>query len=260
MIRSVLALLVGVVVGVVATPTAASGVDECQPSSVVADAGWQDRAALLDPDAYRYFSGNWSFTVPAGETWHATNLWWAKVNGVGPVFHRPLGVDDAMPLPAGTVVSSSRADGFAWVAQPSTVISGDSRYDAPHDLYEQRIDRLRTLPRHLASAHIPAGSPQGTWDTGQFDSDFERGMVVHVSTHDTAWTILGRGGGVGGANLDHEISDDTPLRFAGSMVAPFKRSVFPEIMVRSASMDSFVNQTSLPGAGVVQYVKLPDDW
>lgn len=222
---------------------------------------WQARAALLDPASFDYYTGpSWSFTVPPGATWYALNVWQVTIDGAL-MFQRPLDARDPLILPAGTTVRALAGnDSFAYVSKPEKV-TGDVRYAAPESLYWQRLERLDRLPQRTLAASLPSGTGRGALAVKEFPADVDAAMLTHVSTHDTAWTIFGLAGGKSGAsNLDNETSDDHPIRYAAPTVAPFRRSTFPNIMVRAASPDGFLTQPGMAGVGVIRYAPLPSDW
>lgn len=215
---------------------------------------WQDQAALLDPDAYVHVQGtSQSFTVPANERIYIVNAWFCQEfdAGVNHWFHRDAGVDEALMLPEGHVIttSSSEAAAFFYYCRPSLVTGSDARYSSdPRGLYFERIQRLGEIDRHQLGA-VNTGS--GTTDAA-FPTDFTDGLIVHVSTHDLAWVILVNASNGGALNTLNEISDSNRIRFAESTMFPFKRTTFPEIRVQGVSQSE--------GAGNVTYVKLPADW
>lgn len=62
---------------------------------------WQDRAALLDPNAYEFVIGtSQSRTVTSGEHWFVVNAWGTQVFGAGGArwYHRQSHVDQALAL------------------------------------------------------------------------------------------------------------------------------------------------------------------
>lgn len=215
---------------------------------------WTDQAALLDPDAYEFIIGTGeSETVPADERWYLVNGWFLKPfdDGAGHWYHRTAHVDHALLLPEGMTIetSASESGSFMYICKPSLVTGSDARYSAdPRGLYFERIMRLAGLTRYQIG-DVETGSGQ---EDADFDNDFTDGMVVHVSTHDLAWTILMESGGSGGMNTLNEISDTTRIRFAEDCLFPFKRTTFPTIRLQGVSQSE--------GAGNVIYVKLPGDW
>lgn len=235
---------------------------------------WANKAALLDPRCYEYVIGdNWSRTVPQGETWFALNLWWLDSNPGAWWFHRPLDVNKAFMLPAGTVLKTGGGfpgrHGFAYYARPKTVFDIDARYQTdPEGLYYERMERLETLPLRYTSARIPTGSNvnaiQGTlFDWG--DTDTQYGILRHTSTHDIAWTIM-VGNKRDGVYMDamntlNEVSDSHTIRFAEPTLCPFARNLWNGIWAKSASyVGDYASPSSNEGHAVVSWSKLPVDW
>lgn len=234
------------------------------PSMSTAEAAhWSDRAALLDPAAYEYVSGtSWTRTVPAGECWHALNMWHVRAaSGTSFQFLRNADASAAVPLPAGTVLTADATQiGSAYLCKPALVTSSDSRYSAdPKGLYYERLNRLRTLAQSELAATMSTGQAWGATATGTFPTDFSEGMVVMVSEHDISWLTLDTGSG--GVNVYNEISDDHEQRIGAAALIPFQRATFPGIRIRAASVAGDASGfSSIAGEGIVRYVKLPADW
>lgn len=214
---------------------------------------WQDKAALLDPNAYEFVLGaNLSHTVPAGKRWYLVNAWYIAASGGGiSQFHRPIHVDRAHLLSPGSTVSTpNKADAHMYLCKPELVVAGDSRYQVdPQGLYFKRLERLAT---EVAQHQIGAVETGNATVTVAFPTDFTDAMALHTSSHDVAWLILLNSAGTGGPNTLNEISDSSPIRFAEPTLAPFKRTTFPSIMVRGASLPE--------GRATLTYAKLPADW
>jgi hypothetical protein len=212
---------------------------------------WQDQAALLDPDAYEWHSGNSvSMTVTAGETWYIVNGWNLKATGAGTTwYHRPADVNRALACSAGTVIETTTPpDGtstaFVYVCKPSLVTGGDSRYtDDPRALYFERLELMATLTRYrLGGVATGAGTTAVSFPGG-----FTDGLIVHVSVHDVAWMIL-RSSGVGASNLHNEISDSNRIRWAEPLVMPFKPATFDDTLIQGVSQSE--------GRATLTYLKL----
>lgn len=215
------------------------------------EAFWSDQAALLDPDAYVFTQGtSLSDTVPAGERWYLVNGWYLKVfeDGVGHWFHRQAHIGQALMLPEGFAIetSTTQANTFMYVCQPSLVTGSDARYSTdPRGLYFDRLMKIgeQTLYQLGASA-TGAGTVTAT-----FPADFTDGLVMQVSAHDVAWLIMLVTGDVtGGMNTLNEIDDSSPIRFAEGCMFPFKRTQFPKVMVQGVS--------DADGRANVAYIKL----
>lgn len=219
---------------------------------------WQDLAAMLDPAAYVFTIGtSQTTTVTASECWYLLNGWWLTSSSGGHWFHRRAHIYDAMPLPAGTVlttadgVAPSSSNGFFYICKPSLVTGGDSRYTSdPRALFFDRVNRLSySLTQYQAGA---TRTDTGTTETN-FPTDFTNGFVIHTSVHDVDWCILANAADTGGINLLDELGDGAdPVRFTGETWVPFVRATFPSVKVHGGG--------ATEGRGVVTYVKLPADW
>lgn len=199
---------------------------------------WQAQTALLDPAALVQYLGTFSATVPSGEEWFLLNSWGCTAVG-GTYYHR-----DPRPLelPSGFTLASSITNAFATVMKPGLV-----SYSDPKAKFLERMARLKTLPLYRLSQAV---SGAGGAVYVPFPTDFENGLICGVDCFDAAWTILATSV-TGLSNLMDEISDTAPQRVAGPVMLPFKRSLFPGIMVRPGG---------LSGVGSVLYRKLPSDW
>lgn len=225
---------------------------------------WKDKAALLDPAAYRFYNSNddgpsWSFTVPAGEVWYLVNAWYVISDTSNAfMFQRLLDVNAAVPLTPGTTIKANGSQGaYAYVCKPSTVFD-DERYDTPDALYYDRLHKIRSLQLHEKTVTVPAGTARGTNLQESFPSDFENGLLLGVSVNDTSWLALVSP--FGAMNTQDEISDDHQMRLARGIMCPFKRSTFTGIRTRSASVSGNSSDSSVDGTCGVRYVKLPLDW
>lgn len=225
---------------------------------------WRDQAALLDPKAYEFVTGSqipdWSITVPQGETWYSLNLWNVVINGVT-FYHRVNDARRPLLLPSGTTLSqlSGSNASYAYLCKPSLVMNDPRYQNDPKGLYFSRLHRLRNLALHALSVQIPSGSGLGLNVTEDFPEDFEDGLVVHVSQHDISWLGLSMLSAT--LNTLNEISDDHQQRVAESVFIPFRRSIFPFIRARAASVLGQQSEfSSLAGTGAVLYYKLPSDW
>jgi hypothetical protein len=210
---------------------------------------WRDKAAALDPAAYTYHRGsNANVTVPEGETWYAINLWWIWGSvGNSWSFFRQADTERMLMLPAGTSLKTTKAETFAYLCRPALVLD-DPRYEDGRGLYFERLARLRELPLHTIGT---ATQGQHTQKTIPFPTDFERGLIVAVSTFDLAWTIL-VGPNFAAINTLNEISDRNPIRFSEKVTIPFQRSVFTAMRIQGLSNYS--------GQSTLYYCKLPVDW
>lgn len=215
---------------------------------------WQDMAALLDPDAYEYvLGGTESRTVDAGETWYLVSGWWIE-GGTHHWFHRHADHREALPLSEGTTLELTNpigggANPHMVLCKPSLVTGGDARYSTdPRALYFDRLRKVGELEQFTVSAATTGSGLAST----SFPTDFDNGLVIHVSTHDVSWTILGDSADTGGMILQDEISDATRVRFAYTVVIPFVRTTFPKLRLRGASQAE--------GRSVIRYLKLPEGW
>lgn len=223
------------------------------------DRYWRDKAACLDPDAYEYSQGaGLSITVPDGATWYGMNLMFMK-HGSSMFYHRSLDVDLAFHMPErSTWMTSNGYAGFMYICKPERVY-GDPRYIASKDLYYSRLDRLRTLPLRRIAVHVPAGMAMQYQPSTPFPVDFEKGLVLHVSSEDVAWVALNNPSGPA-VNTFWELNNEHRIRVAERLVIPFKRSVFSEIKAAGANTAGTWADPTLSGDGVVHYVALPADW
>ena len=220
------------------------------------DRYWRDRAAALDPDAYEFVSGqNWSRTVPEGATWYLANAWWVKA-GSGYGFLRKCDAGNMLMLPAGTTIATNNTSGYAYICKPE-LVTADLRYDYPEDLYYERLDRLREMPLRVINVNMPSGQNDPAIRTATFPADFDRALVVSVSSMDIAWTCLV--GAQWGMNTLNEISDDHQMRRAEPVLIPFQRSNFDKVSIRGACVVGN-SQQSLQGWSAVYYHVLPEGW
>lgn len=220
--------------------------------------------ALLDPDAYGYyFAQGWSATVPQGTTWYALNLWSVTINGVPDCFHRKLHVEDALVLPAGTVISNvgSKTPGFAYVCKPETIA-------APQDIESAlagRMSALLTMPTALLRAEIPAGSPSGAQKGVLFPSDLDGIMLRHTANTNSCWTILAGNRQPTAITYDalntlDEISDVHMMRFTGNTLCPLLRRNWNGTIVQAGNVSGSASEVAQNCWTVIQYNRLPTDW
>lgn len=221
---------------------------------------WVDKAAMLDPDAYRYYNtdddgAGWSVTVPAGETWYLLNAWHiVDASSSDFEFLRLCDANRAVPLPSGTVLKAASGQwAYAYVCKPALVYS-DTRYNNPKALYYERINRLRSLVSYKQYVNVPAGSTIDTNITTSFPTDFTNGLIMSASAMDVSWVTIGNG-----MNLHYEISDRHQIRFAEAIMVPFKRTVFTVLRTNPATVSGGV-ETTMEGHASVRYFKLPTDW
>ena len=208
---------------------------------------WKDKAAALEPDAYRYYR-NTTVTVPECETWYAMNLWWVWGSvGNSWTFLRQADADKLLMLPSGTSIAAvHNPNAFAYICQPQLVF--DERYDLARELYFERLARLRELPLHTIGT---ATQGQASQKAVSFPTDFEKGLIVSVSTFDLAWTILTGPNGAA-INTLNEISDNFRIRFSEPVMIPFNRSIFTAMRVQGLA--------NLHGQSTLHYYKLPENW
>lgn len=213
---------------------------------------WQLRAALLDPLAYTLLNGSGATTtVPVGETWYVVSGWQVDA-GAATLFQRKPDVltENFFTLTSGeTLTLEANAGAHVYICKPATVIAADSRYTTdPRGLYYGRRRQLDEATQHNLG-HTNAGT---TSLTTTFPTDFTYGAVVHATAHDVAWVGLEEVGATHALNLNNEISDSDPIRFAERICLPFARATFPKMKSRGAA--------SAQGSANVRYVKLPSGW
>jgi hypothetical protein len=222
---------------------------------------WADKAALLDPAAYVYWAGaHWSVTVPAGETWYIANAWHVAISGSSPWFHRDLATSEVMPVPAGTVLAADGSGGaFMYVCRPA-LVTGDSAYNNPKDLYYSRLNTLRSYVVNKLSATVTVGAPISTISKVSFPTDFDDGMGLQVSVFDLAWYIFANSIGDGGVNTTSEISDVHQFRTTKTLLTPFSRALFPSMWAQAANASGNATDVAWQGSGNLSYYKLPSTW
>jgi hypothetical protein len=221
-------------------------------------AWWADMAALLDPAAWSLIETNdTDVTVATGEVYYLQEGWNLDATGAGSEwFHRGGDVRDAFPISAGTTFGTDQDPAgpsnlaHLYYARPSLVTAGDSRYTTdPRGLYFERLRRLATeLPQYKIGVAI-SGSGQ---TTATFPTDFDNGMILHVSSQDIAWVIPRSASGDSGLITQMEISDIDPIRVAAVCLIPFVRTQFPSILAQGANLAT--------GRTTITYAKLPADW
>lgn len=233
-----------------------------------------DRAALLDPDCQAYACGLFDLTVPVGEVWYVFNAWFCRYP-VGspqlpheghPFFHRKIGADDALLLPSGTRVMGTNQWSLLWYARPS-LVQADQRYADSENLYYERLARLRTMPLFDLGQYRPQGIAWNAPSPGAvFPTDFQRGLIAHVSCHDLCWVTL-NGPTVPGAQVGYiantldEINDIHQQRFTASVRQPFLRAWWNGIQLgHGVAGDVQTLAQSYHGWGALKFYKLPEDW
>jgi len=224
---------------------------------------WKDKAALLDPNAYRFYNttddgAGWSATVPSGETWYLLNAWHiVDSTSTDFDFMRLCDTNRSIQLPAGTVIKADSAQSaFAYVCKPA-LVNTDARYDEPKELYYERINRLRSLTQYKQYVYVAGGSTIDVNITSSFPTDFTNGLIVSANAMDVSWVTIGPAGS--GMNLHYEISDRHQIRFAEAITVPFNRTVFPLLKTNPATVSGAVG-TTVEGRASVRYYKLPSDW
>lgn len=185
-------------------------------------------------------------------------------------------IDSAVQMPAADTMTISPGGGYVYVCQPELVIpapygSGtDQRYKTnPKGLYFDRLAALRSMTLHRLDVVVPPSTPINTVTTKDFPTDFDDALLVHVNCHDSAWVGL-NSPTVGAMNVMIEISDYHMVRFAQRVLAPFRRTTFPNFRVaganipgnNQASYGSGYGGSSNPfaGQGGCSYFKLPAGW
>ena len=221
---------------------------------------WDTMYRLLDPAAYLAARGagvGFSLTVPAGQTWYTLNTWWVDINGVGPFFHRKLSIYDAVPLPAGTVITSNAAapNAFMYYANPSLAAApvGD-----PKAAFYARLATLKTIALSALKVDIAAGAANNAQLTTNFPGGFTNGMIVGVSSQDVAWTTLQFAGG--GINTVDEISDRHQQRTSSYLLVPFKTSILTGVTAQGSNVPGDLAALSIAGTGMIIYQQLPAGW
>lgn len=220
---------------------------------------WQDKAALLDPNAYEFVQGaNLTRTVPSGEQWYSLGQYKTKLGTTSEEFHQRVAhIDQAIPIPSGTVITLlSNAWSYILLCKPQLVIESDERYtDDPKGLYFERMSRLRTLEIFDLVASIGIATPPPIAEA-TFPTDFTDGIIVGASIYLGAWLALYDSG----FNLLDEVSNYRSIRFAQGLMLPFKRVTFPKIGAAGGNTADTNAQASVSGNGAVKYIKLPEDW
>jgi hypothetical protein len=250
------------------------------------DQFWADKAALLDPACYQYTRAN-SFDLSFPDTVYVINMMRGETPGKPAGrqwYHRVADADSAMMIPAGHRLYNQAGDypdiGFVYYARPSLVQGSDARYQTdPKGLYYERLMRLRSLELNIINGYVQQAWAAGTpfsGDTVAFPTDFERGLLVHVSNLNASWLAICSKDGAGAfqniINLDDELDDIRPMRFTKSVLLPFNRATFPQMFVGHSSMHwtdanpndpilpVFPGAQTYPAEGALHYYKLPSDW
>lgn len=214
---------------------------------------WSDQAALLDPAAYALTVSTGSaetVTVAADETYYLVGGWRIDVGSVSGYLRTPNALWDALPLPEGTVTTTDAAAGAHFYLCKPSLVNSDSRYSSdPRGLFFERMRRIATELEQFDIGAANTGS--GNVDTA-FPGDFTNGILLWNSSHDVAWSGLLNAAETLTYNLQDEISDADPIRFATTMYMPFVRTTFPKFRSHGVSAGS--------GQASARYVKLPGDW
>ena len=214
---------------------------------------WTDRAALLDPNAYTYVSGS-SFNITSTDPLFLLNGWQLNSSSNDSFwYHRKADIGDALLIPPGSPIKHTGSPagypneyGFAYYAKPSLVTGSDSRYSTdPRDFNYSRLERIKTFEVRTIRARIDQGDTRteaedaGT-NVATFPTDFERGIITHVSIMNACWGLLFQPTAAGvpevSMNLMDELDDIRPVRFSSSVLLPFKRSQFPKLRAGHGSM------------------------
>jgi hypothetical protein len=179
-------------------------------------------------------------------------------------FLRTPDARNAMMLPQGTTLRPEPhgvQTAFAYYCRPA-LVTDRAAYADPKGLYYRRLARLKTLPMHDLMATVRSTGAMAQKAVTAFPADFEAGMLVLASVEDASWLGLGGADGTSGINLVNELSDDHQARFTAAMLLPFKRSLFPQIVLRNANVSGIYTDsaTTIRGFCCVKYVKLPSDW
>lgn len=253
---------------------------------------WATQAALLDPNAYALtstLSGGIDVTVPEGETWYVVNSFAVYFNTPTVVaqddyplhkrsgFLRTLDSRRNFMLPSGTRIRSNPAvnDAYIHVCNPSLVWAADERYGIdPRGLYYERLARLESLPIRELVLNAQGGGSIDDDVHVSIPDDFTAGMLIATSVYDVAWATFGR------FNLNDEINNTHTLRFANTMLFPFRRdgiggetfalkkgSTSDGANVGYPSMSFPIGSSTDPawampikGSANVLYQVLPSDW
>lgn len=250
------------------TPPTAEYEEEAPPEPI--DLGtpknrfFADKAALLDSNCQVYIKGSFDLTVPEGETWYIFNAWFVQSNDGKAFFHRSIGVDQAMIAPPGTRLKSMVTHSFIWYARPF-LVQEDEIYQEAEDLYYDRLNKIKLQTAKAANAYRAAYS--SAVSSASFDNTMDEIIITHISTHGGCWTTLD-GGSVGVdsvpqriVNTLDEINDGHEIRFTGSVIQPFKRSMFDRITLGLGNRsDSYGVAHTEDTWGCAHYVEKPDNF
>lgn len=240
--------------------------EQCEPNEF---AYWLMMAASLDPKAYVYLAGGgFTGTVPVGHTWFAVGAWNAAWDGGDTFFLRTPNPSRPLIIPEGvTVAGNGTAGAHLYYFDPALAIAFSAematKYRDPRGLYFERLQRLTLIRPSIIRAQ-PVGGTTGGGSNGDaiFPSDFDFGIVQLANAFDVPWVALRSPIAGAAVALGGEVSDDHQYRIALSgFYLPFRRTEFPSIETRGASVDGAAGGAYL-GSHVasVIYTKIPANW
>jgi hypothetical protein len=232
------------------------------------------KAAALDINSHFYRCGQFTWVTPAPTV--LFNIWSCRfdtnindLNSRNPHFHRNIGVDRHILLPAGVVVVGTNDNSFLFGCVPSLVTNGDARYDDSEELFYKRINRVASLPLFACGAYRGSGSADSAEAT--LPADAGRGLLVTaITSHGGCWTVLS-GGVVPGSNpqrnyiintLD-EINDAHEVRFTSGLegAQAINRNWFTKIWLGLGSRGDTYGAASPEASWCnLQGIIIPSDW
>ena len=241
---------------------------------------WRTQAALLDPNAYFLIHDTGHMldvTVPVGHTWHASNTFQVRFNEPDILgedgypgyyksgFLRPLDSRRTIALPSGTRVRSNieQNGAYLWYADPAAIWDTDERYQTDaRGLYYERLQRLTTLPIREVIIELRPYGESGTQLEFELP-EFESAMLVGASVFDATWL------NVGILNVMSEVNNIHTVRFAESLLQPFRRDRIghPVVRVKAGNYAGHLNPEpndpegwDKTGTGNILYAVLPEGW
>lgn len=232
------------------------------------------KAAALDINSHFYKCGQFTWTTTAPTV--LFNMWFCRFDtdlnttaSRHPHFHRNIGVDRHVLLPAGVVIVGTNDSSFLFGCVPGLVSGYDSRYDDAEELFYQRINRVASLPVFSRGAYRASGSNADC--SALLPSDSGKGLLItSISSHGGCWTTL-QGGAVPNSNpvrnyiintLD-EINDAHEIRFTSGLegAQAINRDWFTTVSLGLGTRGDTYGATSPEASWCnLQGVVIPSDW